>query len=115
VNNVVCFIEAGNLLLDLIDGLLGIVVLIFIFVLLKKLYKEIRERRKINREGVNKPERSDLIISDAGITMADGGKPIGEGSDPEKDAQLYISKNGILRRGNDRKPDKDASSQAEKS
>jgi hypothetical protein len=103
------------MLLDLTDGLLGILVLIFIFVLLKEMRKEILEHREANTRGSDKPAHADLIVSDTGITMADGGKPIGEGSATGEDVRLYISKNGILKQGGSKKPDDDTRSQPEKS
>ncbi len=85
-------------MLDLIDIVLGVATLYLVHKLGRAAVGEILARRKLKKSRDRVREEDTLIISDVGVTMTDGGVPLKEGQKSVKKENLYISKNGKIRK-----------------
>lgn len=88
-------------MLDLIDIVLGISTVLLVYILGKKVIEEILERRRMVKSRRHRGEDDNLIISDVGVTMADGGVPLDKGPTQGKGRQVFVSKDGKIEKKSD--------------
>ena len=88
-------------MLDLTDIVLGISTVLLVYILGKKVIQELLERRRMVKSRRHAGEEDKLIISDVGVTMADGGVPLDKGPTQGKGRRVFVSKDGKIEKKSD--------------
>ncbi len=84
-----------EVVLDIIDIVLGATTIYLMCVVGRQMVSEILERRAKRKILQHKREEDTLVVTNVGITMADGGEPLDQKSGKEK--RIYVAKNGKIR------------------
>jgi hypothetical protein len=89
------FLNANEFWLLLVNAVLGLTTLICMLVIGRVAIREVTEKRKVNRWLRELDDDHAFVVSDLGITMADGGERVVGGGSQLPGARLAVSERGL--------------------